>query len=299
MKLNLDSNSEMQSDLLKFQPQHEFFIGIDSDGCVFDSMEVKQKEFFIPNALKYFELFAIAGIVRRTWEFVNLYSIHRGSNRFLSLIKVFEFLEADEDVKNSGVKLPDISSLRIWTREENKLGNDTLRKHYEASADKSIEKILRWSEAVNQDIATWLRNIPPFPGALNAIRYLSGKADIVVISQTPYGAIEREWEENNIIRYIRLIAAQEQGTKAEHIALGAKGKYPEDRIIMIGDAKGDLDAAESNSVLFFPIIPGSENESWERFLKEGFSRFTRGSFRGLYQDSLKTEFLNSLPDKLL
>ncbi|GIT38549.1 MAG: hypothetical protein Ct9H300mP7_4700 [Verrucomicrobiota bacterium] len=29
--------------LRDFQPGSEFFIGIDSDGCVFDSMEIKQR----------------------------------------------------------------------------------------------------------------------------------------------------------------------------------------------------------------------------------------------------------------
>ena len=70
-----------QSELRNLKPDHDFFIGIDSDGCVFDSMEVKQKEFFIPNALKYFNLFPVSKILRETWEFVNLYSVHRGGNR--------------------------------------------------------------------------------------------------------------------------------------------------------------------------------------------------------------------------
>ena len=30
--------------LLNLKPQKEFFIGIDSDGCAFDTMEIKQKE---------------------------------------------------------------------------------------------------------------------------------------------------------------------------------------------------------------------------------------------------------------
>ena len=47
---------DFQKELKNLRPEHEFFIGIDSDGCVFDSMEVKQKEFFIPIALKYFDL---------------------------------------------------------------------------------------------------------------------------------------------------------------------------------------------------------------------------------------------------
>ena len=30
--------------LREFTPTHDFFIGIDSDGCVFDSMEIKHQE---------------------------------------------------------------------------------------------------------------------------------------------------------------------------------------------------------------------------------------------------------------
>mgnify|MGYP001014095918 FL=1 len=34
------------------QPQHEFLIAIDSDGCAFDTMEIKHKECFIPNIIR-------------------------------------------------------------------------------------------------------------------------------------------------------------------------------------------------------------------------------------------------------
>ena len=37
-----------RQDLMDFRPQHSFFVGIDSDGCVFDSMEPKHKECFCP-----------------------------------------------------------------------------------------------------------------------------------------------------------------------------------------------------------------------------------------------------------
>ena len=30
--------------LADMQPHHPFFVGIDSDGCAFDSMEIKHKE---------------------------------------------------------------------------------------------------------------------------------------------------------------------------------------------------------------------------------------------------------------
>jgi phosphoglycolate phosphatase-like HAD superfamily hydrolase len=288
-----------QKQLIDYKPVRDFFVGIDSDGCVFDSMEAKQKEFFIPNALKYFSLFPVSKILRETWEFINLYSVHRGGNRFISLIKVFEILSSDKRVIDSGVKLPDISALKTWVSKENKLGNDTLRKYLELNPDSDLQKILTWSEKLNEDIAVWLNKIPPFPSARKAIEYLSGKADLMVVSQTPLEAVEREWEENDIRKYVRFIAAQEHGTKTEHIALAARHKYAKTRILMIGDAKGDLDAAVNNDILFYPVIPGNEDQSWNRLLNEAFDRFISGKYSGTYQDSLVNEFLLSLPDRPL
>ncbi len=282
--------------LKELQPEHDFFIGIDSDGCVFDSMEVKQKEFFIPLALKYFDLFRISKALRETWEFVNLYSAHRGGNRFQSLIKVFELLAADERVKKTGQSLPDTKTLKKWAEQESKLGNDNLRRYYELNPDPGLEKILKWSEAVNEEISRWLRNVPPFPNALEAIRKIPLSADLIIVSQTPLEALEREWSEHDLKKYVKAIAGLEHGTKSEHLESAAKGKYPDDRILMIGDAKGDLDAAIKNKILFFPIIPGKEDESWKQFLGKGFEKFLKGTFYGKYQKALIDDFRKYLPE---
>ena len=45
------------------------------------------------------------------------------------------------------------------------------------------------------------------------------------------------------------------------------------RILMIGDAPGDLKAARANGALFYPINPGAEDLSWKRFHDEAFDRF--------------------------
>jgi phosphoglycolate phosphatase-like HAD superfamily hydrolase len=290
---------DYQDSLKSFVPEHEFFIGIDSDGCVFDSMEVKQKEFFIPTALKLFDLYAISGILRKTWEFVNLYSIHRGGNRFISIIKVFDLLSKNDHVIHSGVKLPGMSSLQEWVKTENRLGNESLRKYYEKNHDPDIGKILRWSEAVNSEIGRWLRHVPAFPYAKEAIKKISSSADLVIVSQTPLEALNREWKEIELNRHIRFIAAQEHGTKTEHIAFAAKGKYADGKILMIGDAKGDLDAAKNNGILFYPIVPGRENESWEKFIREGYKNFTNCIYKGSYENSLIKEFFTSIPESPL
>ena len=285
-----------QTILKNLKPDNEFFVGIDSDGCVFDSMEVKQKEFFIPAALKYFDLFGISKILRETWEFVNLYSIYRGGNRFTSIIKVFELLSDRKEIINSGCKLPDLSSLKEWVKTETKLGNANLRRYFESNYDPDLEKVVRWSEAVNKEISEWLRNIPPFPSARLSLGKISSFADIIIVSQTPLEALEREWEEHGLKGFVNTIAGQEHGTKTEHIALAGKGKYPDNKILMIGDAKGDLDAARNNGVLFYPIIPGKEDKSWEKFLTEALDMFKKNKYAGAYENDLITEFRKSLPE---
>ena len=286
-----------QTILKKMKPSREFLIGIDSDGCVFDSMEVKQKEFFIPNALKYFDLFEISKILQETWEFVNLYSIYRGGNRFTSIIKVFELLHERQEIRDKGFKLADLSSLKEWVRTETKLSNANLRKYFESNYDSDLERVVSWTEAVNKDISEKLRNIPPFPHAIQAIKKMSVFADLIIVSQTPLEALEREWEEHDMKKYVKVIAGQEHGTKTEHLALAGKGKYPDNKIIMIGDAKGDLDAARKNGILFYPIIPGKEDESWERFINEGLGKFSRGEYEGNYENKLLMEFQKFLPEK--
>jgi phosphoglycolate phosphatase-like HAD superfamily hydrolase len=286
-----------QTILEKMKPSREFLIGIDSDGCVFDSMEVKQKEFFIPNALKYFDLFEISKILQETWEFVNLYSIYRGGNRFTSIIKVFELLYKRKEIRDIGFKLVNLSSLKEWVKTETKLSNANLRKYFESNYDPDLERVVNWTEAVNIDISETLRNIPPFPHAIQAIKKMSVFADLIIVSQTPLEALEREWEEHDMKKYVKVIAGQEHGTKTEHLALAGKGKYPDNKIIMIGDAKGDLDAARKNGILFYPIIPGKEDESWERFINEGLGKFSRGEYAGNYENKLLMEFQKFLPEK--
>ena len=285
-----------QAILKTLKPYHGFFIGIDSDGCVFDSMEVKQKEFFIPNALKYFGLFPISKLLRETWEYVNLYSVHRGGNRFPAMIKVFELLSGRQEIIEMGFELPDLSSLKEWINWETKLGNASLRKYYEENNDKSLEPVVKWSEAVNREIREWLHEIPPFVHAKKTLEKISSIADILVVSQTPTDVLEHEWLENGLRKFVRMIAGQEHGTKSEQIALAAKGKYPDNKILMIGDAKGDLDAAKDNGILFYPVIPGKEDESWEKFLREGLGKFISRTYEGNYEEALLKEFSKSLPD---
>jgi len=117
------------SQLLKdLKPTKEFFIGIDSDGCVFDSMEIKHKECFTPMFIKHFQLQAVSKYAREVWDFVNLYSKTRGANRFPALSRALNLLRQRPQVIARQVNVPETKALDDWIARETKLSNSTLTK---------------------------------------------------------------------------------------------------------------------------------------------------------------------------
>lgn len=280
--------------VLDFEPKCEFFVGIDSDGCAFDTMEVKHKECFIPNIIKYYNLASVSKYAREAAEFVNLYSKWRGINRFPALLMAFDLLAERPEVQKRGVQVPKLSSVRKWSQTETKLGNPALAKAAEESKDAELQHCLEWSKAVNDTVTEIVHDVPPFPGVRESLIKLKGNADVFVVSATPNEALTREWEENDIRQFVEQICGQEVGTKKETLALSKK--YEPGKSLMIGDAPGDRDAAKANGVLFFPINPGHEEDSWQRFLDEGIDRFLNGTFAGEYEEKLIAEFEKFLPE---
>jgi phosphoglycolate phosphatase-like HAD superfamily hydrolase len=280
--------------LRDFKPSKKFFIGIDSDGCVFDSMEVKQKECFAPMFIKHFHLQPAAKYARQTWEFVNLYSKTRGCNRFHALTASLNLLLRRPEVIARQLTPPDTAPLDRWIAGETKLSNDSLADAVKTSRPE-LAPVLEWSQAVNAAIADIAHGVPPFPLVRQCLDQLTPQADAMVISQTPGEALRREWSETSIDSYVKLIAGQEMGSKTEHLKFAAAGKYPPENILMIGDAPGDHKAAKTNGVLFYPIVPNHEERSWQRLFEEGLGRFFSGKFTGPYERELFEEFDASLP----
>lgn len=281
--------------LVELPRKHEYFIGFDSDGCIFDSMEIKQKECFCPALIKHFGLQAASKYARETWEFVNLYSKDRGCNRFQAVEKAFMLMRQRHQFAERGVKLADTSELSAWLKVETKLGNPALKAKVAAAPTPEMTRLLEWSLEVNKRIEEMVFGIPPFPGVRQVLAAGTGKADMIVVSQTPLEALEREWEEAGIRPAVGMIAGQEHGTKTEHLKYAAKDKYAAGRVLMVGDAPGDRKAADANGALFFPVVPGREEQSWAELAGEGLKRFFAGTFAGEYQKRLVAEFEEALP----
>ncbi len=289
-------SKDPHKELTDIKPAKEFFIGIDSDGCAFDTMEIKHKECFCPNTIKYFDLQKVSKYAREAWDFVNLYSTTRGCNRFIALIKVLDLLRERREVKARKAQIIEIPQIVEWTKKETKLGNPTLEKYADVVQNDIVYRTLAWSEAINEDIEDMVSGIPPFPYVQESLEKMKPTADIMVVSQTPGAALNREWEEHDIKKFTRLIAGQEYGTKTEHLKFGAVGKYDAKKILMVGDAIGDLSAATANGVLFFPVNPGREDESWQRFHGEALDKFFAGTYSGAYEAALIKEFKTFLPE---
>ena len=282
--------------LRDFKPSKEFFVGIDSDGCIFDSMEIKHQECFAPMFIKHYHLQAVSKYARETWAFVNLYSKTRGANRFPALVRALNLLRERAPVKTRQVTVAETAALEEWIGRETKLGNATLDAEV-ARGNQGLEQTKRWSDAVNAAVKDIVHGVPPFPLVRECLERISQGADSMCISQTPADALKREWGENNIDQLVKIIAGQEMGTKTEHIKFAAKDKYVPTKILMIGDAPGDFNAAKKNGALFYPINPGKEEASWERLHGEALERFFKGTYAGDYEAQLVKEFDACLPEK--
>ena len=293
--------TDFSRSLKDLKPTKKYLVAIDSDGCVFDAMGIKQRECFCPWMIACFGLQPVADAARECKEFADLFSKTRGANRHKTIVRILtELLPEHPKVKERGFKVPKFDYYCNWVNALNSLlSNDGLKQAISESnnaQEKNELKIaLDWSNKVNQAVADIVRNISLFKWVSESLEKVSAIADIIICSATPTEALEREWSEHGIDKYVKVIAGQEMGTKAQHLAVMCE-KYSRDKILMIGDAPGDQHAARKNGVLFYSINPGNEEASWKRFYDESFDKFIEGKYAGIYESAVIKEFEGYLPE---
>jgi len=288
--------------LKEFKPTKKFFVGIDSDGCAFDTMGIKQRECFCPWLIGYFGLQAVALAARECKDFADLFSKTRGANRHKTAKRIIEeLLPSHPMTKARGFEVPQYPHYFAWVDDPASiLSNEGLKQAIanatDAEAKQELELALAWSERVNESVRDIVKGMPPFPGVRESLEKIAPAADAIVVSATPDEALRREWDEHGIAGHVAMIAGQEMGTKKEHLNYATRGKYEKDHVLMIGDAPGDMKAAKANDALFYPINPGHEVASWKRFQDEAFDKFISGEYAGSYEEKLIAEFDSYLPE---
>ncbi len=296
------TESDPAQPLRDFHPTAEFFVGLDSDGCVFDTMEIKHRECLCPWMIAYFGLQPVARAARECKDFADLFSKTRGANRHRTLKRILtELLPAHPMVKIRRFKVPPLPHYFEWVDNPNSvLSSEGLKQALrttDAEARQEFETVSAWNDRVEWTIEKIVKGIPPFPLVRESLQKMQGRADVVVMSTSADEALARQWAEYDLTQYVALLAGQEMRSKAHQLQMATKGRYAANHVLMIGDAPDDLKAARANSALFFPITPGLEDDSWRKLYNEALERFFRGQYAGPYEKKLLDEFDRRLPER--
>ena len=275
-----------------FVRKHDYLVCVDSDGCVMDTMNCKHFNCFGPCMVDEWELHEWKDAILERWNVVNLFSMTRGINRFKALAVCLS--EIDKQYK----KIEGIEPLLHWAETAPALSNDGAAKAAAEATDPAaklvLEKALSWSKAVNAAIVKLPEELKvPYEGAKEGLAAAHQFADVAMVSSANRDAVEEEWGKFGLLEHTDIVLAQDIGSKAACIKEMLKFGYDLDKVVMIGDAPGDSDAAEKNGVHYYPILVNHEKESWDEAIAVAYDKLRSGEYAA-YGAEMKQKFLQNL-----
>ena len=276
--------------ITEYVKKHDYLVCVDSDGCAMDTMNIKHIRCFGPCMVDEWELEPWRDEILARWNDINLFTMTRGVNRFKGLaMSLSEISEKYRVIEGN-------DRLVHWAENSKELSNRALEAAISDDPDCEIyKKALSWSIAVNKAITELPEEeILPFPLAREALEFAHGRADVAIVSSANLDAVLEEWKKHGLLEHTDIVLAQNAGSKAACIAALLEKGYDRDKVLMCGDAPGDLAAAEKNGVFYFPILVNREKESWQEFIGASFEKLLVGEYGGEYQEKKKAEFLKNL-----
>jgi len=275
-----------------FERKHDYLVCVDSDGCVMDTMNCKHFHCFGPCMVDEWDLGEWKDAILDRWNVVNLFSMTRGINRFKALAVCLA--EIDKQYK----PIVGIDALVHWAETAPALSNDGVAKAAAEATDPDaklvLEKALSWSKAVNAAIVKLPEELKvPYQGAKEGLAAAHQFADVAMVSSANRDAVEEEWGKFGLLEHTDIVLAQDIGSKAACIAAMLKFGYDLDKVVMVGDAPGDCDAAEKNKVHYYPILVNHEKESWDEAINVAFGKLQSGEYAA-YGAEMKQKFLQNL-----
>ena len=275
-----------------FERKHDYLVCVDSDGCAMDTMNCKHFHCFGPCMVTEWGLEEWKDAILDRWNVINLFSMTRGINRFKGLAMALG--EIDKQYK----PIPGIAALQHWADTAPALSNDGVAKAAAEANDpeaKAIfEKALSWSKAVNASIVALPEELKvPYDGAREGLAAAHTFADVAMVSSANRDAVEEEWGKFGLLEHTDIVLAQDVGSKAHCIAEMLKFGYDPKKVLMVGDAPGDCDAAEKNGVHYYPILVNHEKASWDEAVSTAFLKLQSGEYAA-YGARKKEEFLRNL-----
>ena len=275
-----------------FEKKHEYLVCVDSDGCVMDTMNCKHFNCFGPCMVTEWGLEEWKDAILTRWNVINLFSMTRGINRFKGLAMALG--EIDKQYK----PIPGVAALQHWADTAPALSNDGVAKAAEEATDPEAKtvfaKALSWSKAVNAAIVELPEELKvPYDGAKEGLAAAHEFADVAMVSSANRDAVEEEWGKFGLLQHTDIVLAQDVGSKAACIAAMLQFGYAPEKVLMLGDAPGDCDAAEKNGVYYYPILVNHEKASWDEAVAVAFGKLQAGDYAAYGADK-KQQFLHNL-----
>ena len=275
-----------------FERKHDYLVCVDSDGCVMDTMNCKHFHCFGPCMVTEWGLEEWKEEILDRWNVINLFSMTRGINRFKGLAMALG--EINEKYR----PIEGIAHLQHWADTAPALSNDAVAAaaaNAECTEAKIVfEKALSWSKAVNASIVKLPEELKvPYEGAKEGLAAAHTFADVAMVSSANRDAVEEEWGKFGLLEHTDIVLAQDVGSKAACIAEMLKFGYDPRKVVMVGDAPGDCDAAEKNGVWYYPILVNHEKSSWDEAIATAFGKLQNGEYAE-YEVQKKKEFLANL-----
>ena len=275
-----------------FERKHDYLVCVDSDGCVMDTMNCKHFHCFGPCMVDEWELDQWRDAILERWNVINLFSMTRGINRFKGMAMALG------EINKQYKPIVGIDALQHWADTAPALSNDAVAKAAAEATDPDaklvFEKALSWSKAVNAAIVKLDESLKvPYAGAKEGLASAHTFADVAMVSSANRDAVEEEWDKFGLLEHTDIVLAQDVGSKAACIGEMLKFGYDLDKVVMVGDAPGDCDAAEKNGVHYYPILVNHEKESWDEAITVAFGKLQSGEYPE-YGAQKKEEFLRNL-----
>ncbi len=275
-----------------FERKHDYLVCVDSDGCVMDTMNCKHFHCFGPCMVTEWGLEQWGQEILDRWNVINLFSMTRGINRFKGLAMALK------EIDGKYMPITGVDALVHWADTAPALSNDAVAKAAEAATDPDaklvLQKALSWSKAVNAAIVELDESLKvPYEGAKEGLAAAHTFADVAMVSSANRDAVEEEWGKFGLLEHTDIVLAQDIGSKAACIAEMLKFGYDPDKVVMVGDAPGDCDAAERNGVHYYPILVNHEKESWDEAIALAFEKLQSGDYAA-YGAEKKLAFLHNL-----
>ena len=199
-----------------------------------------------------------ADFLAAAWEEINLHTLTRGISRFESVVLVFDRL------RNRGIEVPGSEDIANWVRTASELSAASLQHEIKQTGSLAAAQTAGVEQRLQPAHPGAGTDVEPFPGVRESLRQLHAVADLAVVSAANESAIASEWKRYGLAQHADIIFGQEVGSKANSIATMLACGYESRKVMMVGDAMGDAQAAAANGVAFAPILPGHEAESWRR-----------------------------------